>query len=526
MADAEWDSRENASGPGMAPPPGEKDFLVPVSAGERARDELDREEGGGAGLMPRFVEMLAAEPGVPREQKTYYVYWARSFLRFCETGGHHPGGLEGRRKFVGSLAQYGRPVFILKQAEKAVRILQRLIARPDASEAVSEEPRKDRTAKGLEGSENRESIDALERRAVDGWEAARKKVADEIRIRHYSRKTLKTYVHWTRVFARYLEIRMPEEVDSGDARAFLEHLALERKIAASTQNQAFNALLFLYNHVLNKDLSDLETTPRAKKGMNVPEVLTREEVQQVFRYLGPPYDVFFQLLYGCGLRLGEGLGLRIKDLDFGLGCLTVHRGKGGKSRKVPLPLRLRAALEDHLKRVRKVFESDERDAIGGVFLPEALEGKLPGAARDWSWFWVFPAKERTAVPERRELRRSHLHESQAQKAIKEAVTKAGLVKRASAHTFRHSYATHLLQMGTDIRTVQILLGHEDVKTTQIYVHALSGLSKAPMSPLDWVEEPGEDYFFSKRFLSSAVVPWPVPILTSSWEKLSMKEVSR
>lgn len=520
------DPRNNACDPGIAPPPGDRDFLVPVSPGERALEVLLRGEGGESGLMKRFLERVSVDPGFPQEQVTYFVFWARSYLRFCATSGHNPGGLEGRRRFVAGLAQNGRPVFILKQAEKSVRMLQRLLTKPDEQGALIEGLPKEGAA-GVAGIPSvSETIEDREEKAVIAWEGVRKRVGEEIRIRHYSRKTMKTYVHWTRTFARYLEIRMPEEVDSADAKAFLEHLALERGIAASTQNQAFNALLFLYNQVLNKDLSELETTPRAKKGMNVPEVMTREEVHQVFRHLRPPFDLFFRLLYGCGLRLGEGLGLRIKDLDFGMGCLTVHRGKGGKSRKVPLPLRIRAALEEHLKGVRKVFESDEREATAGVFLPEALEGKLPGAARDWSWFWVFPAKERTAVPERRELRRSHLHESLLQKAIKEAVTRAGLVKRASAHTFRHSYATHLLQMGTDIRTVQVLMGHEDVKTTQIYVHALSGLSKGPLSPLDWVEEPEGGYFFSKRFLSSAVVPWPVPIRTSSWEKLSMKDVSR
>jgi integron integrase len=305
-------------------------------------------------------------------------------------------------------------------------------------------------------------------------------------MRHYSRKTLKTYAHWAASFGEFMGHRLPEEVDSGDAKSFLEHLALERKIAASTQNQAFNALLFLFKHVLNRELADLEGTVRAKRGMNVPEVMTKEEVHRVFRFLAYPYDLFFKLLYGCGLRLGEGLALRIMDLDFAQGSVTVHRGKGAKSRRVPLPRLVRPALEEHLAKVRGIFEGDAGVGTAGVFLPDALERKYPRAPKEWPWFWVFPGRETTWVPELGQHRRRHLHESHAQKAIKEAVGKAGIGKRASAHTFRHSYATHLLQMGADIRTVQVLLGHDDVKTTQIYVHALQGLERGPVSPLDWV----------------------------------------
>lgn len=321
--------------------------------------------------------------------------------------------------------------------------------------------------------------------AERAWSAIRDRVGEAIRLRHYSRKTLKTYGYWAAQFGEYMRHRLPEEVDSEDAKGFLEYLALERKIAASTQNQAFNALLFLYKHVLNRDLADLEGTVRAKQGMNVPEVLTKEEVHRVFRFLDYPYDVFFKLLYGCGLRLGEGLALRIMDLDFALGSLTVHRGKGAKSRKVPLPRLLRPALEEHLVQVRGIFDGDARDGSGGVFLPDGLERKYPGAPKEWPWFWVFPGREKTWVPESRQHRRMHLHESHAQKTIQEAVGKAALGKRASAHTFRHSYATHLLQMGTDIRTVQVLMGHADVKTTQIYTHALQSLTRGPLSPLDW-----------------------------------------
>lgn len=460
---------ENSSGFWPAPPPGEEDDLVPVS---RKHCGLTHTEGAGkeSDWLNGFLAAVALDPDVPRRHLGYYAGWAKNFRSFCRMNRLDHSASDSMKRFVAKLSEAGQSVFLVKQAEKAIRILQRMGGDTSA------------------GPDLRAVDPELPLPAVGGmkaWDELRKRLAGEIGLRHYSLKTLKNYSHWTNVFGKFLGYKNPLTVESRDAKAFLEYLALDRKIASSTQNQAFNALVFLYGKVLGRDLVELQDTPRAKKGMNVPDVLSKEEVNLLFRFLDYPYDLFFKLAYGCGLRLNEGLSLRIQDIDFQLGLLTVHRGKGGKSRRVPLPKRILAALEAHLNEVRTLFVKDGAEGSAGVFTPEALSRKFPGASKEWPWYWVFPGRNLTFVPESGVFRRNHLHESLVQKAIKESVIKSGISKKASAHTFRHSYATHLLQMGTDIRTVQELMGHDDVKTTMIYLHAVQSLSNGPRSPLDW-----------------------------------------
>jgi integron integrase len=325
---------------------------------------------------------------------------------------------------------------------------------------------------------------------IQDWDSVIGKLNESLALRHYSPKTRKTYGHWIRSFREYLEERAPiRDVLPGglqvmQVRSFLSYLALEREVSASSQNQAFHALRFLFVHVLRRDFEEMADTPRAKRGRLIPTVLSPEEVQAVLDRLQNPYHLCSQLLYGCGLRLQEVIRLRVQDLDFGLGMVVVYKSKGAKSRRVPLPSRVLPGLRLHLESVRKVFLEDLKIPTFGVFLPDALEIKYPGASRSWPWQWVFPGDKLTPVPASGRLRRAHLHESSVQKEIKVAVESSGIAKHASAHTFRHSFATHVLQMGYDIRTVQELLGHSDVRTTQIYTHAAPKPGNKVISPLD------------------------------------------
>jgi integron integrase len=317
------------------------------------------------------------------------------------------------------------------------------------------------------------------------WDQAIEKLAAEIKIRHYSRKTLKTYADWGRKFQSYLHDKPPDELSSIEVKEYLTYLAVQCHVASSTQNQAFNALLFLFRHVLKKDFGDQRDVPRAKKSKYIPVVLSRQEIDVILKHLEYPFDLVVNLLYGCGLRLFECLGLRVQNFNFADGILTVH-GKGDKDRTVPLPQTLIPKLKIQLEAVSKLHDKDLAADYDGVFLDDALEKKYPAAAKEFIWQWIFPQKELTLVPNTKKRRRYHLHESQLQEALKKAVRLAKLTKRVKSHTFRHSFATHLLQANYDIRTIQTMLGHSDVRTTMIYTHCVpSKTAKEAKSPLDF-----------------------------------------
>jgi integron integrase len=275
-------------------------------------------------------------------------------------------------------------------------------------------------------------------------------------------------------------------VSAAEVKAYLTYLAVKCKVSASTQNQAFNALLFLFRHVLKKDFGDHQDIPRARRTKYIPVVLSRQEIDAVLKQLPPPYDLVVKLLYGCGLRLFEGLKLRVQDFNFDAGILTIHHGKGRKGRTVPLPQSILPQLRAQLEHVRELHEQDLAAGYAGVFMEGLLEKKYPAAPKELVWQWFFPAKTLTLVPVRGEYRRYHLHESHGQKALRAAVRQARLMKRVSAHSFRHSFASHLLQANYDIRTIQELLGHSDVRTTMIYTHTIQSRTvKEAKSPLDF-----------------------------------------
>jgi integron integrase len=307
---------------------------------------------------------------------------------------------------------------------------------------------------------------------------------DAIRLRHYSLRTEETYIQWVRRFILFHNKRHPLEMGAVETTAFLNHLAVTGNVSASTQNQALSAIVFLYREVLKRDPGEFEGLVRAKRPDRMPVVLTREEVQRVLDRLEGTVGVMGRLLYGTGMRLMECVRLRVKDVDFGLGQVMVRDGKGMKDRVTPLPATLVAELRNHLVRAKALHEQDLREGFGEVYLPFALTEKYPNAGRDWVWQYVFPSSKRSVDPRSNVMRRHHLDEKVLQRAMTAAVRAAGLTKPASCHTLRHSFATHVLEAGYDIRTVQELLGHKDVSTTMIYTHVLNRGGRGVRSPLD------------------------------------------
>jgi integron integrase len=303
------------------------------------------------------------------------------------------------------------------------------------------------------------------------------------RVRHFSIRTEDAYAAWAERFIRFHGIRHPQEMAEPEVNAFLTHLAVDRNVSASTQNQALAALLFLYDAVIGRRLDELKVV-RANRPKRLPVFLSRSEVQRILDHLEGTPRLITLLLYGSGLRVLEALSLRVHDLDFDRAEVLVRHGKGGKDRRVPLPGVASAPLREHLRDVRMLAEKDRGAGIPGVYLPEAIERKYPNAGTAWGWQWVFPSAVLSVDPRSRIRRRHHLHPSAVNRTIVRAVKAGGVAKHATAHSFRHAFATHLLEDGQDIRTVQELLGHADVSTTMIYTHALSKGGLGVRSPVD------------------------------------------
>ena len=314
-------------------------------------------------------------------------------------------------------------------------------------------------------------------------------VRERVRYMRYRLKTEKAYQYWVRFFVRWSAtqpggMRHPRDMGVHDVEAFLSMMANERKVSASTHNQALSAILFLYREVLNIDLPWLNNIGRPHQTKRIPTVLTRDEVASLLVQMEGTTALLARLLYGTGMRLMEGLRLRVKDVDFDRHAIIVREAKGNKDRVVMLPLSLEDALRRQMLTARSLWEADRQARRGGVDTPQALEAKYPKVGNTWGWFWMFPSPTLSTDPRSGVVRRHHLFEERLQRALKKAVMQAGIAKPVSVHTMRHSFATHLLQGGTDIRTVQELLGHSDVSTTMIYTHVLKVAAGGTASPLD------------------------------------------
>ena len=307
-----------------------------------------------------------------------------------------------------------------------------------------------------------------------------------LRLHRYALRTEEAYCDWVRRYVKFHGMKSRADLADGVRKVeeFLTHLAVADNVAGSTQNQALNALLFLYDRVLEQPLTEKVRAVRATRAPRVPMVLTMEEARQVVALMSGSAQLVVKLMYGSGLRLMEALRLRVQEIDFKMLEVVVRQGKGFKDRMTPLAVSLAGPLQEHLTSVRVKFEEDRRAGVAGVWLPGALERKYPSAATEWSWQWVFPSRSVSLDPRTGVRRRHHLDPGTVDKAIKAAVVKAGIAKRVSSHTFRHSFATHLLRRGTDIRTIQDLLGHKDVSTTMIYTHVLRQGGMGVRSPLD------------------------------------------
>ena len=315
-------------------------------------------------------------------------------------------------------------------------------------------------------------------------------VREAIKVRHYSIRTEKSYIDWIKRYIHFHNLRHPNELSSEDVTAFLTMLVIERNVSAATQNQAFAALLFLYREVLNLPFK-IDNVVRSKKPKKLPVVLTPQEVSAVLNQLEGVYRIMASLLYGSGLRLMECARLRVKDIDFDYRSITVRNGKGAKDRIVPLPDTLIPSLKSQLAFAQTLHDQDLSAGFGQVYLPEALNRKYPTADKLWGWQYVFPAAKRSIDPRSDQTKRHHIGEKSLQRHVTKAVRLSGIYKTASCHTLRHSFATHLLERGQDIRTVQELLGHDDIKTTQLYTHVLQRGGHAVTSPLSTLPNPLE-----------------------------------
>lgn len=319
---------------------------------------------------------------------------------------------------------------------------------------------------------------------AESWANIEKKVIYELRFQHKSYNTEKTYLYWLKDFISFIKSKNPNKIEQKDIKRYLTYLAINRKVATSTQKQAFNSLLFICRFILDIEIDNLNSVVKAAKSKKLPVVLSANEIKRIFKYIDGTKLMMLQLIYGSGMRLEECLSLRIKDIDFSCKTITVRAAKGDKDRITILPQFLISNLEKHIASVKELFLADRDNCVCGVELPGALEKKYPKAGEEWQWFWVFPSKKLSVDPRSQKVRRYHIYPSTLQKSFNTALKKSSVNKRASIHTLRHSFATHLVESGYDIRTIQELLGHSNVSTTMIYTHVASKNKLSVISPFD------------------------------------------
>ena len=425
-------------------------------------------------ILPEFQDFLISRSLVPEKNVSFYAHWVSKFLAFSNRNEDLGPDLKVE-KFLNHLkSQKNISDWQIKQADDALRLYihhfldgKTSILSPNSVSSRTDLPRKKLPDVSKILGEMRQAI----------------------RIKHYSYRTERSYMDWAERFFQYTSHVKKKDVqsaslDSRDIKDFLSYLALKRRVSASTQNQAFNALLFLFRGVLKIEPGDLSKAVRAKRGQRLPVTLSIEEVQKLFKHVKGLNLLILQLLYGSGLRLMELARLRVKDIDFGQNLIFVRESKGDKDRTTILPQTVKNILKLHIDEVKALHDKDLAGGYGEVYLPDALERKYQNAAKEWGWQYVFPSSKLSVDPRSGKIRRHHISEKTIQNTVKEAVKKAGIVKHASVHTLRHSFATHLLMNGVNIREIQNLLGHKHLETTMIYTHVIRDMVSVPKSPLD------------------------------------------
>ncbi len=466
-------------------------------------------------LTQQFDKLLLSKKSFSDKDRAVYKKWLRFYWDFCHKYQHDAFHSDSLPLFLKKLQSKNQSVQQQNQANHSVSLFFKMHAnnelRQIKDESNSKQPQKkispsDVTTNIARDHNNHSSVSqsstsqkysdrpksnlSTVRHSAEetgtSWEFVYDQLVNEIRIRHYSPKTLKAYRGYIRQLQTFTKSKDYQNLLQQDVIDFLTFLAVEKQVSASSQNLAFNSLLFLFKQVLKKDFGEIKGVVRAKRKPYIPVVLSRQEIDLIFDHLDDPVNLIAKLLYGCGLRLFECLKLRVQDFNFDTGVVTIHDGKGKKDRTVPIPQSIVPELQKQLQKVATIHEADLKTKYSGTFLPDQLDRKYKNAAKEFIWQWFFPAQSLTLLSEAKEQRRYHIHETVVSKAIKRAVNNTHITKRATAHTFRHSFASHLLQANYDIRTIQELLGHSDVRTTMIYTHTVQSRTlKQTKSPLDF-----------------------------------------
>jgi len=411
-------------------------------------------------MIEPFKQFLSLKGRVQSKHLPFYLKWVTEGYRYLDIPLSQDITNEQKSQFLKHLSK-SHEDWQVKQADNALRLYSYFLSKEHSNKAGG-----------------------ISETLINNWKAVEEKTIEAIRLRHRSYSTEKTYISWLRQFQGFVKSKELKALNGKDLQDFLSYLAVERKVSSSTQNQALNAIVFVYRHVLEKHIEDQINSVRARQKRRLPVVLTFKEATNIFDEMSGLYLLMAKLIYGCGLRLQECLSLRIKDVDIEQGIVIVRSGKGDKDRRTVLPESLKDELLHQISSVREIYEQDRKDNTNGVYLPGALEKKYPNAGKEWGWFWLFPARDLSIDPRSRIVRRHHQHPAALQRAFKESVIKAGITKQASVHTLRHSFATHLLENGYDIRTIQELLGHRNLQTTMIYTHVAKRNVLGVRSPLD------------------------------------------
>jgi len=420
-------------------------------------------------LLPEFQKFLINRKLVPEKNVSFYAYWVSKFIVFLNNNKTMSKELR-IEKFLAQLKTEKKASdWQVHQANESLQLYFDHFLKGDTTILHPNNPERQKNIFNL--------TQIIE------------KMREALRIKHYSYKTERSYIDWAKRFYYYMgNVKgndfQTKPLQSDDVREFLSYLAINKRVSASTQNQAFNALLFLFRVILNIELTDLDKTVRAKRGVKLPVVLSIEEVQKLFKHIKNTEALMVQLLYGSGLRLMELARLRVKDIDFGSNLIFVRDGKGDKDRSTILPEAIKLPLQSHLEKAKLLHDEDLKSGHGDVYLPDALDRKYPNAGKEWYWQYVFPSLKLSVDPRSGKIRRHHISEKTIQNIVRNAAKKAGIDKHVTVHTLRHCFATHLLMNGVNIREVQELLGHKNVETTMIYTHVMRDMANAPKSPLD------------------------------------------